>query len=63
MLEKVNSWYDIPWTEINIEEINTILTDLQNKCKKLPKALKDYQVCVCLLLTADDDDEHVARSR
>lgn len=51
MLEKVNGWYDIPWSEINIEEINGILVDLQNKCRKLPKALKDYQVC-CTILPA-----------
>ncbi len=28
---------------MKIDDINQVLQDLQNKCKKLPKGLKDYQ--------------------
>jgi dynein heavy chain len=33
---------EIPWVDVDIEKINTDLVDFQNKCKKLPKGLKDY---------------------
>jgi dynein heavy chain len=31
VLEKVNGYYDIAWTDINIEKINNELLDFQNK--------------------------------
>jgi len=31
VLETVNGYYDIPWTDIDIEAINTQLLDFQNK--------------------------------
>jgi len=31
VLENVNGYYDIPWTEIDIEKINNELLDFQNK--------------------------------
>lgn len=37
VIDRVNSYYDIPWGEVNIEEINNELMEFQNRCRKLPK--------------------------
>lgn len=40
VIDRVSSYYDIPWGEVNIEEINNELMEFQNRCRKLPKGLK-----------------------
>lgn len=37
VIDRVSSYYDIPWGEVNIEEINNELMEFQNRCRKLPK--------------------------
>ncbi|ESO03023.1 hypothetical protein HELRODRAFT_80768, partial [Helobdella robusta] len=54
VLEKVNGYNDIPWVEINIDQINSELLDFQNKCRKLPRALKEWQAYKDLRKTIDD---------
>ncbi|CAL8073408.1 unnamed protein product [Calicophoron daubneyi] len=43
VLSKTAGYYEIPWAEVKIATISNELQDLQNRCLKLPKALKDYQ--------------------
>lgn len=38
VIDRVSSYYDIPWGEVDIEEINNELMEFQNRCRKLPKA-------------------------
>ncbi|KAJ8315371.1 LOW QUALITY PROTEIN: hypothetical protein KUTeg_007521 [Tegillarca granosa] len=57
VLENVNGYFDIPWVEIDIEKINNELLDFQNKCRKLPKALKEWQAYEELKKTIDDFNE------
>ncbi|KAI8792083.1 dynein heavy chain 5, axonemal [Biomphalaria glabrata] len=57
VLENVNGYYDIAWAEINIEKINSELLDFQNRCRKLPKALKEWQAYEDLRKTIDDFNE------
>ncbi|KAK3576985.1 hypothetical protein CHS0354_005992 [Potamilus streckersoni] len=57
VLESVNGYYDITWVDIDIEKINNELLDMQNKCRKLPKALKDWQAFLELKKTIDDFNE------
>lgn len=38
VIDRVSSYYDIPWNEVDIEEINNELMEFQNRCRKLPKA-------------------------
>jgi dynein heavy chain, axonemal len=52
--ETINSYYEIPWVDVDIEKINMDLVDFQNKCKKLPKGLKDYLAFNDLKRTIDD---------
>ncbi|KAF5397037.1 Dynein heavy chain region 2 [Paragonimus heterotremus] len=43
VLNKTAGYYDIPWAEVKIESISAELQELQNRCLKLPKALRGYQ--------------------
>lgn len=57
VIDTINSYYDIPWVEVNIEKINSDLVDFQNRCRKLPKGLKEYQAFNDLKKTIDDFNE------
>ncbi|WAR12300.1 DYH5-like protein [Mya arenaria] len=59
VIDTVHGYYDILWTEINIEKINNELIEFQNKCRKLPRALKDWQAFEDLKKTIDDFNEMV----
>ncbi|KAI8118220.1 axonemal, Dynein heavy chain 5 [Lucilia cuprina] len=51
---RVSSYYDIPWNEVDIEEINNELMEFQNRCRKLPKGLKEWPAFHALKKTIDD---------
>ncbi|XP_049624319.1 dynein axonemal heavy chain 5 [Suncus etruscus] len=57
VIETVNSYQEIPWSEVNIEKINIELLEFQNRCRKLPRALKDWQAFLDLKKTIDDFNE------
>lgn len=57
VLESVNGYYDVPWTDIDIDKINNELLDFQNRCRRLPKALKEWQAYEDLRKTIDDFNE------
>uniref|UniRef100_A0A2K5Y215 Dynein axonemal heavy chain 5 n=1 Tax=Mandrillus leucophaeus TaxID=9568 RepID=A0A2K5Y215_MANLE len=57
VMETVNSYYDILWSEVNIEKINNELLEFQNRCRKLPRALKDWQAFLDLKKIIDDFSE------
>uniref|UniRef100_A0A8C2LD25 Dynein, axonemal, heavy chain 5 n=1 Tax=Cricetulus griseus TaxID=10029 RepID=A0A8C2LD25_CRIGR len=57
VIETVNSYQDILWSEVNIEKINNELLEFQNRCRKLPRALKDWQAFLDLKKTIDDFSE------
>ncbi|KAK7469850.1 hypothetical protein BaRGS_00036128, partial [Batillaria attramentaria] len=59
VIDTVNGYYDILWTDVNIDKINTELLDFQNRCRKLPKALKDWPAFEDLKKTIDDFNEMV----
>jgi dynein heavy chain len=42
VLEKVRGWYDLLWTEVEFTSITNQLNDFAAKCRKLPKAIKDW---------------------
>ncbi|XP_073975032.1 dynein axonemal heavy chain 1 [Rhodnius prolixus] len=54
VIDRVSSYYDIPWGEVNIEEINNELMEFQNRCRKLPKGLKEWPAFYTLKRTIDD---------
>ena len=56
VIDSVNNYHNIPWAEVNIEDINNELLEFQNRCRKLPKGLKvsstTYKVfCLTLIPT------------
>ncbi|XP_012863981.1 dynein axonemal heavy chain 5 [Echinops telfairi] len=57
VIETVNSYQDMLWSEVNVEKINNELLEFQNRCRKLPRALKDWQAFLDLKKTIDDFSE------
>ncbi|CAG0887043.1 unnamed protein product [Darwinula stevensoni] len=64
VIDRVTSYYDILWIDVNIEEINNELMEFQNRrvkeilvksmCRKLPKGLKEWPAFNTLKKTIDD---------
>nr|XP_048312992.1 dynein axonemal heavy chain 5 [Myodes glareolus] len=57
VIDTVNSYQDTLWSEVNIEKINNELLEFQSRCRKLPRALKDWQAFLDLKKTIDDFSE------
>jgi dynein heavy chain len=57
VMDSVDGYYDILWQEVDTEKINNELLDFQNKCRKLPKALKEWQAFNELKKRIDDFNE------
>uniref|UniRef100_A0ABM0ME01 Dynein heavy chain 5, axonemal-like n=1 Tax=Saccoglossus kowalevskii TaxID=10224 RepID=A0ABM0ME01_SACKO len=57
VIDRVNGYYDILWADVDIEKINTELTEFQNRCRKLPRALKEWPAFNDLKQTIDDFNE------
>ena len=54
VIDSVNVYHRIIWKEINIEEINNELLEFGNRCRKLPKALKEWPAFHALKKIIDD---------
>ncbi|KAG8442619.1 hypothetical protein GDO86_011415 [Hymenochirus boettgeri] len=57
VIDTVNGYYDILWSDINIEKINSELQEFQNRCRKLPRGLKEWQAFLDLKKTIEDFSE------
>ncbi|XP_030605717.1 dynein heavy chain 5, axonemal isoform X1 [Archocentrus centrarchus] len=57
VIDTVNGYYDILWADISIEKINNELLDFQTRCRKLPRALKEWQAFLDLKKTIDEFSE------
>ncbi|KAK4886462.1 hypothetical protein RN001_002733 [Aquatica leii] len=53
----IDGYFDLLWTDVDTEIIINELTDFQNKCKKMPKALKDWPAYLDLKQKIDDFSE------
>ena len=54
VIDSVDQYHNILWKEINIEDINNELMEFGNRCRKLPKALKEWPAFHALKKTIDD---------
>jgi dynein heavy chain len=54
VLEKRASYNETLWTDLNLEKINNDMNDFQNKIKKLPKAIKEWDAFLELKRIVDD---------
>ncbi|XP_067331791.1 dynein axonemal heavy chain 8-like [Channa argus] len=57
VMSKIRGYYGILWTQVDIEKINAELLEFQNRCRKLPKGLKDWQAYLDLKKRIDDFSE------
>ena len=57
VIDSVNGYFKILWAEIDVEEINNQLMEFGNRCRKLPKALKEWPAFHSLKKTIDDFNE------
>ena len=57
VMDSVDGYYDVLWAEVDTEKINSELLDFQTKCRKLPKALKEYSAFNDLKKKIDDFSE------
>ncbi|CAK9824517.1 Dynein axonemal heavy chain 8 [Anthophora retusa] len=54
VIRTIDSYYEIPWSDIDIESIVTELGDFQNRCRRLPKAMTDWPAFIELKKKIDD---------
>ncbi|CAD1473088.1 unnamed protein product [Heterotrigona itama] len=57
VIRTIDNYYEIPWSEIDIESIMTELADFQNRCRRLPKAMRDWPAYIDLKKKIDDFNE------
>ncbi|XP_056247105.1 dynein axonemal heavy chain 8-like [Seriola aureovittata] len=57
VMTRISRYYGILWTDVDIEKINAELLEFQNRCRKLPKGLKEWQAFLDLKKTIDDFSE------
>ncbi|XP_057271369.1 dynein axonemal heavy chain 8 isoform X1 [Pezoporus wallicus] len=53
----IKGYYEILWTDVDIEKINAELLDFQNRCHRLPKGLKHWQAFLDLKEKIDSFNE------
>lgn len=53
----IDGYYDLLWSDVDIETIFAELTEFQNRCRKLPTALKDWPAFIDLKKKIDDFSE------
>ncbi|OXB65197.1 hypothetical protein ASZ78_004954 [Callipepla squamata] len=54
VLDTVSGYYDILWSELDIEKINSELLEFQNRCQKLPRGVKEWQAFFDLKKAIED---------
>ncbi|KAI9220476.1 dynein heavy chain and region D6 of dynein motor-domain-containing protein [Blastocladiella britannica] len=54
VLEKRTTYYEMLWSEVDFARITTEVAEFQNKIKKLPKAIKDWDAFMELKKIVDD---------
>ncbi|XP_077876201.1 dynein axonemal heavy chain 8 isoform X2 [Ictidomys tridecemlineatus] len=57
VMSSISGYYEILWGDVDIEKINAELQEFQNRCRKLPKGLKDWQAYLDLKKRIDDFSE------
>ena len=54
VIESVAGYNDLNWADVNVEDINNDLVEFSNRCRKLPKALKEWPAFHALKKIIDD---------
>ncbi|KAI4493643.1 hypothetical protein M0804_001819 [Polistes exclamans] len=57
VMKTIDSYYNISWSDIDIESIVAELAEFQNKCRRLPKGMRDWPAYIDLKKKIDDFNE------
>ncbi|XP_047526251.1 dynein axonemal heavy chain 8 [Pieris napi] len=57
VMNSIDGYFETPWVEIEIEQIVSQLADFDLRCRKLPKAMKDWPAFIELKNKIDDFNE------
>lgn len=57
VIDGIDGYFEIQWADVDIDKINAELLDFQNRCRKLPRGLKDWQAFLDLKKKIDDFNE------
>uniref|UniRef100_A0A672U8C5 Dynein axonemal heavy chain 5 n=1 Tax=Strigops habroptila TaxID=2489341 RepID=A0A672U8C5_STRHB len=57
VIDTVSGYYDILWSELDTGKINSELLGFQNRCRKLPRGVKEWQAFFDLKKTIEDFSE------
>uniref|UniRef100_A0A1I8M6Y8 AAA+ ATPase domain-containing protein n=1 Tax=Musca domestica TaxID=7370 RepID=A0A1I8M6Y8_MUSDO len=57
VLKTIADYYEMPWSEVDIEKISTDLADFQVRCRKLPKGMQTWPAYIVLKTKIDDFNE------
>lgn len=58
-IRSIETWSNTPWNRIQIDEIIDSLLDYSNKCRRLPKGLKEWPAYIDLKKKIDDWSEKI----
>ncbi|XP_055849438.1 dynein axonemal heavy chain 8 [Episyrphus balteatus] len=57
VLKTIGDYYEMPWSEVDIEKITNELQDFQVRCRKLPKGMQTWPAFIDLKTKIDDFNE------
>ncbi|XP_042662867.1 dynein axonemal heavy chain 5 isoform X2 [Tyto alba] len=57
VIDTVSGYYDILWSELDTSKINSELQEFQNRCRKLPRGVKEWQAFFNLKTIIEDFSE------
>ncbi|EEB13574.1 ciliary dynein heavy chain, putative [Pediculus humanus corporis] len=57
VMRSIDGYNNLLWADIDIDVINAELTEFQNRCRKLPKGMKDWPAFIELKKKIDDFNE------
>ncbi|XP_058810344.1 dynein axonemal heavy chain 8 [Phymastichus coffea] len=57
VMHSVDGYYKMPWSELDTDVIIAELTDFQNKCRRLPRGLREWPAYIELKKKIDDFNE------
>ncbi|XP_024940596.1 dynein heavy chain 8, axonemal [Cephus cinctus] len=57
VMRSIDGYFEIPWSEIDTDSIIAELAEFQNKCRKLPKGMREWPAYIDLKKKIDDFNE------
>lgn len=57
VMRSIDGYYDVLWVDVDIDAITNEIQEFQNRCRKLPKGMKDWPAFIDLKQKIDDFNE------